>query len=451
MGSNPTVTATFASGRPCRGAMKIAVVGLGKIGLPLAAQYTSRGHEVIGCDVSAEVVLKVNSGKATFSGEPGLDELIESGVSKGLLSATHDTSAAVNKCDAVVVVVPLLVDSDGNPTFDVMDAATASVGQGLQAGSIVCFETTLPVGTTRNRLAPILERESGLIAGVDFHLVFSPERVYTGQVFENLRQYPKLVGGVNEQSGQAGVDFYSQVLTFNDRSDLSRPNGVWDLGSSEAAEFAKLAETTYRDVNIALANQFALYSEKAGIDVYKVIEACNSQPFSHIHQPGIAVGGHCIPVYPHMYLKGDPYATVVRIARETNKSMPLAAIQRAEGEIGDLAGMSVAILGLSYRGGVKEHAFSGAWALVDELKKRGAVPYVFDPMYSDEDLARLGLEPVGDPTEIDLVLLQTNHKEFLELDSRSFPNAKLIVDGRNFLGDKFAGGPQKYLSIGMPG
>lgn len=431
--------------------MRIAVVGLGKIGLPLAAQYASMGHEVLGCDVDQAVIKAVNDGLATFAGEPGLFERIQDSVNNRLLSATTETASAVSKSDAVVVVVPLLVDQEGKPTFDIMDAATAAVGRGLKSGSIVCFETTLPVGTTRNRLAPILERESGLVAGVDFHVVFSPERVYSGRVFENLREYPKLVGGINNESGKAGVDFYSKVLIFDQRPDLERHNGVWDLGSSEAAEFAKLAETTYRDVNIALANQFALFAERVGIDVHRVIEACNSQPFSHIHQPGIAVGGHCIPVYPHMYLLGDPTATVVRSAREANSYMPLAAISRAENQLGNLHGMKVAILGLAYRGGVKEHAFSGAWTLVDGLKNLGAIPHVIDPMYSDEELKSLGLTPVLAPEEIDLVIVQTNHKEFLEFDSKSFPNARLVIDGRNFLGANFSNGPQKYLSIGMPG
>jgi nucleotide sugar dehydrogenase len=431
--------------------LKISVVGLGKIGLPLAAQFASRGHEVFGCDIDTRVVEAVNTGVATFSGEPGLEDALSTCVSRGLLKATTETSLAVSQSDAVVVVVPLLVNFDGEVQFEILDAATEEVGRGLRPGTLVSLETTVPVGTTRKRVAAILEKESGLIAGTDFSLVFSPERVYSGRIFENLRAYPKLVGGVNQDSADEGVEFYRQVLTFDERADLPRPNGVWDLGSTEAAELAKLAETTYRDVNIALANQFALYSEKVGIDVYKVIEACNSQPFSQIHQPGIAVGGHCIPVYPHMYLQGDPEATVVKSAREANKKMPVEVIKRAESELGSLRGMTVAILGLAYRGGVKEHAFSGAWSLADELKERGAVPQVVDPMYSDQELNALGFEPCSNPSQVDLVIVQSNHEEFKELRPTSFPNARLVIDGRNFLAATFSGGPQRYLSIGIPG
>ena len=145
-----------------------------------------------------------------------------------------------------------MAQSEGVPDFGWMDAATRDVARGLQPGTLVSYETTLPVGTTRNRFRAMLEEGSGLVCGQDFFLVFSPERVFTGRVFADLRKYPKLVGGVDEASASRGVDFYAQVLDFDERPDLDRPNGVWDLGSAEASELAKLAETTYRDVNIGL-------------------------------------------------------------------------------------------------------------------------------------------------------------------------------------------------------
>ena len=153
-------------------------------------------------------------------------------------------------------------------------------------------------------------------------------------------------------------------------NDLGQPNGVWDLGTCEAAELAKLAETTYRDINIAFANELAKFSDTAGIDVGKVIEACNSQPYSQIHQPGIAVGGHCIPVYPHFYLSEDGTARLPAAARLVNDDMPAYAVQRLADHVGSLAGRRVAVLGASYRGGVKETAFSGVFGVVDDLLSR---------------------------------------------------------------------------------
>jgi nucleotide sugar dehydrogenase len=249
-------------------------------------------------------------------------------------------------------------------------------------------------------------------------------------VFADLRRYPKLVGGVDPQSTAKGIDFYQQVLEFDDRPDLDRPNGVWDMGSAEAAELAKLAETTYRDVNIGLANQFALYASRAGIDIHRVIEASNSQPFSHIHRPGIAVGGHCIPVYPRLYLWKDPDATVVRAAREANAAMPERTVALLEPVIGSLEGRRVVVLGASYRGGVKETSFSGVHPTVAALVARGAVVLVHDPLFADDELAALGFTAYhfGDPVEAAVV--QTDHAEYAAIGAADLPGLRVLVDGR---------------------
>jgi nucleotide sugar dehydrogenase len=321
-----------------------------------------------------------------------------------------------------------------------MDAATQEIGAGLKPGTLVSYETTLPVGTTRNRFAKALEKASGLTAGKDFKLVFSPERVLTGRVFADLRKYPKLVGGIDSASTAAGVKFYEAVLDFDDRPDLPEKNGVWDLGSCEASEMAKLAETTYRDVNIALANQFAVFAEGANIDIAKVIAASNSQPYSHIHQPGIAVGGHCIPIYPRFYLWNDPKATVVAAARAANTLMPAHAVNLLVQELGKLTGKTVAVLGISYRGGVKESAFSGVFPTVAALKEQGATVVVNDPMYTDDEIKSLGFTPYKIGDSVDGMILQADHVEYKKLKAADFPGIKAVVDGRRSLDAKsFAG------------
>ena len=416
--------------------MKIAVIALGKIGLPLAVQFAKKGHHVIGCDVNQRTVDLINAGTEPFPGENFLAEYLAEVVASGHLVATTDTTKAVSESQAVVIVVPLFVDNQGIPDFGWMDDATAKIAAGLKPGTLISYETTLPVGTTRNRFAPALEKGSSLRAGVDFHLVFSPERVLTGRVFADLRKYPKLVGGINATSTRAGIAFYEEVLDFDDRPDLTEKNGVWDLGTCEASEMAKLAETTYRDVNIALANQFAIFAEGANIDIAKVIAASNSQPYSHIHQPGIAVGGHCIPIYPRFYLWNDPLATVVRSAREANAAMPEHGVTLLEKEFGDLAGKRVAVLGISYRGGVKESAFSGVFGVVTALKTRGALVVVNDPMYSDEEVVALGFEPYAIGEAADAVILQADHKEYKTLGAKDFPGVLAVVDGRRTMNPK---------------
>ncbi|GAA2894063.1 nucleotide sugar dehydrogenase [Microbacterium esteraromaticum] len=412
--------------------MRIAVVALGKIGLPLAVQFASSGHDVIGVDVNQKAVDTINAGIEPFPGEAHLQEKLSELIPAGRLRATTDYAEAIPGADAVVLVAPVFVnDETWEPDFKYMDAATRSLAEHLTPGTLVSYETTLPVGTTRTRWKPMLEEGSGLTEGVDFHVAYSPERVLTGRVFEDLRKYPKLIGALSDEGNRRAREFYEAVLQFDERPDLPRPNGVWDLGSTEASEMAKLAETTYRDVNIGLANQFGVFAANHGIDVYKVIEACNSQPYSHIHRPGIAVGGHCIPVYPRLYLSTDPDADIVRVARLFNASMPERLVAQAADMLGDLTGRRAVVLGAAYRGGVKETAFSGVFPTVAALAQRGAEVFVHDPLYSDDELRALGFEPftIGDAAE--LAILQTDHADYKTIAPSQIPGIKLLVDGRN--------------------
>lgn len=426
--------------------MKVSVVGLGKIGLPLAVHYARKGHHVFGVDINPHTVDQVNKGIEPFPGEAHLADYLPEVVGLEHLVATTDYAAAIPLSEVVVVVVPLFIDAEGQPDFGWMDTATQSIGENLSSDTLVIYETTLPVGTTRNRWAPKLEELSGLVEGEDFHCVFSPERVLTGRVFEDLRKYPKVVGGLSEEGEQAAKRFYEAVLDFDVRDDLGRENGVWLMGTAEAAEMVKLAETTYRDVNIGLANQFARFADKNNIDVYRVIEACNSQPYSHIHQPGIAVGGHCIPVYPRLYLWNDPEATIVTAAREANLAMPEYAVSKLESLIGDLRNKSILILGASYRGRVKETAFSGVFGVLNSLVLREARVFVHDPLYTDDELLALGLDPWGEEHPVDGVILQADHSEYLEKDFPIFGLNVPIVDGRHYLPQ---GGSRNIFALGQ--
>ena len=410
--------------------MIISVVGMGKIGLPLAVQYASKGHTVFGVDINQKTVDLVNAGKEPFPGEVGLADALPGLRQEGLLSATTSYEAAIPQSEAVVIVVPLFVDENDKPDFDWMDSATKSIGTNLAANTLVLYETTLPIGTTRSRWKPMLETESGLREGQDFHVVFSPERVLTGRVFEDLRKYPKLVGGISPEGTQKAIDFYESVLDFDNRTDLARENGVWDLGSAEAAEMAKLAETTYRDVNIALANQFALHAQDVGVDIYRVIEACNSQPYSHIHRPGISIGGHCIPVYPRLYMSSDSTGGVVAEARRLNAGMPATLLDRFSKMIGGFSGKTVLVLGIAYRGGVKEDAFSGVYSIVSCAEALGASVVVSDPLYDDREIESLGLTPFRDSEEPEVIVINTDHEIYSSMSSLLFPSVQSILDGR---------------------
>ncbi|MBV8715711.1 MAG: nucleotide sugar dehydrogenase [Chloroflexi bacterium] len=420
----------------------VAVVGLGKIGLALAAQYADKGQRVIGCDINPTVVELTNRGEVPLYSEPGLAERVASAHTAGRLSATTETQKAVAQSDVVVVIVPLVVDQSGSPDFSALDLATAAIARGLRSGALVIYETTLPMGTTRGRFGPMLE-QSGLRMGVDFGLAFSPERVLVGRTFHDLRTYPKVVGGITPESTDAATRFYRTVL---DAEILVMPD-------SETAEFVKLAETTYRDVNIALANELARFADSRGVDASAAFRAANTQPYSHLHQAGVGVGGHCIPVYPRFLLAHDKHAELglVRRARQINDGMAKYVVDAIEEHLGTLHDKRVLVLGLAYRPGQKEASFSSALLLLDVLRTRGARTFLHDPLFSETEIAGYGVEPafLESPPPVHAVIVQTGHPEYLDLDWSRFQGLCVVVDGRNVLDAaavKHAGAA--YMGIG---
>ncbi len=420
--------------------MRVVVVALGKIGLPLAVHIARAGHEVVGCDVDERVVALVNDAREPFPGEAGLADGLREVVGDGRLRAQTDTAAAVATApDLVIAVPPLVVDAAARPDWGVLDSVIADIGRGLKqvpADSdpvVVSVETTLPVGTTRTRISPALAKASGLRPELSFYAVFSPERVYSGRIFADLDTYPKLVGGLSADGEARGVALYRSFIEAE----------VWPMGSAEAAEMTKLAETTYRDVNIALANEFARYAGQIGVDVHRVIDAANSQPFSHVHRPGVAVGGHCIPVYPHFYLEGDHAARIPALARDVNRAMPAYAVGLLDAALDGLEDARVLILGVAYRGGVKETAFSGAFDVRDALAAAGAIPLAADPLYDDDELRELGFEP-WDGGPLDGAIVQADHADYRTLTPEALPGVRAVVDGRDVVD------PEPFAAAGIP-
>jgi len=410
--------------------MNVTVIGMGKIGLPLAVNFARHGAIVTGLDLQDEVVAMINSGLEPFPGELNLSHFMKECIQNSTLSATTNIQESLSKANVVVVCIPLIIDKQGNPDFQNIDQLALDIGKHISKGALVCFETTLPVGTTRNRFTPAIEDTSGFEVGQDFYVVFSPERVLTGRVFEDLKRYPKLVGGVTDECTKHGVEFYSAVLDFYDRPDLIKANGVWPLQNAESAEFAKVAETTYRDVNIGLANEFAVYASSKNIDIEEVIEASNSQPFSHIHSPGISVGGHCIPVYPRFYIWENTESQIVNAARKRNLEMPRRAINQVKNEIGELRNLRIGVLGITYRTGVKEIAFSGALDLLEYLDSEGAIVFGLDPFYNEQEIIEFGFKGQANLDELDGVLIHTDHSEFDDIDFNSLKHLKFLYDGR---------------------
>ncbi|CAN2246086.1 WecC UDP-N-acetyl-D-mannosaminuronate dehydrogenase [actinobacterium SCGC AAA044-D11] len=427
--------------------MNVTVVGMGKIGLPLAVNFAKHDQRVTGLDTSGVVVSQINHGIEPFPGEKNLSELLKQVVIEKKLTATSNFVQALSDAEVVVVCIPLIVDNGGNPDFTNIDNLASTIGKNIGLGTLICFETTLPVGTTRNRFTKTIAEESKMVVGKDFFVVFSPERVLTGRIFSDLKKYPKLVGGVTEECTRRGVEFYRKVIDFDQRDDLAKPNGVWPMKNSEAAEFAKIAETTFRDVNIGLANEFAIYAKQNDIDILEVIEASNSQPYSMIHTPGIAVGGHCIPVYPRFYIWNNLNSRIVLAAREQNLEMPRRAIEQIKKEIGSITGMKIGLLGITYRPGVKESAFSGALDLLSLLTTEGAEVSGLDPFYNNTELEELGFSGQVNLNDVDGIIIHTAHPEFASLKFDDMASLKFVYDGRKSNQNLKNSNQFKYLSF----
>lgn len=407
--------------------MNVAVIGAGKMGLPLAAYMASRELLVTACDIDEELVSSINAGQCVID-EPGLPEMITTAVASGNLRASTDTVAVVKEADAVIVIVPALINEGHDIDLKVLESVTRQIASAMHPGLLVCYETTVTVGTCRERFVPMLEA-SGYKCGTDFHVCFSPERVKSRMVIQRLSETPKVVGGFNELSSQKGEKFYARALGAE----------VLQVGTMEAAEFTKLVGMLYRDVNIALVNQISRYAETIGMDLSKVIPAANTNGEAHLLQPGIGVGGHCAPVYPWFIIRdAERHGVNLSLATEAralNDGQAVHVAQRVSGELQGLEGKRILILGLAFRPEVKEAAFSPAFLVQAAFKKHGAAVFLNDHYYSHGEIQDFGFQPgdLDDPKGYDAVVLVTGHRRFRGLDFGALASSgvKVVMDGRN--------------------
>lgn len=405
--------------------MKITVVGGGRMGLPLACMFGKHGAFVTVCDINPALVRSLQSGECPYE-EPGLPELIAHLHRTGRLSASTDTAKASVASDVIVVIVPAHLTPERDIDFSVLQAASAEIGKGLSRGALVIYETTVSVGGTRRSLIPVIERHSGLKAGDDFYVAYSPERVKANLVLARLATTPKVVGGLNDASRAKAVEVY--------RRYLGAP--VDDVGTIEAAEMTKLLGMLYRDVNIALANELAAFCEMAGVDFDRIRAAANTDGEANLLMPGIGVGGHCTPVYPYFLTRESRRLGMTQriseAAREINDLQPSRELDRIAVAWKSLTGQRVHLLGLGFRPGVKVDTFSPAYTLRDHLRKCGATVTIEDPYYSDDELRSAGFES-GTAHGASLVVLNTAHPEFSHPDFMAWRRSgvEVVLDGRN--------------------
>jgi UDP-N-acetyl-D-glucosamine dehydrogenase len=407
----------------------VAIVGAGYVGVPLAHVFADAGRSVLLVDVSEERVAMLNRGESYIDDVPG--EVMKRLVEEKRLRATTDYDE-LRDCDAILIALPTPLSKQREPDLSIVRSATREIGKRLRAGQLVVLESTTYPGTTRDEVLPILEAESGLTAGRDFHVAFSPERIDPGRKDHTTRTVPKVVGGIDEASTEAAARLYGSAIDHIHR-----------VSTPEAAELTKLLENIFRSVNIALVNELAMLCDRMGIDVWEVVDAAATKPFGFMRfEPGPGLGGHCIPIDPfYLTWKAREYDFTTRfieLAGEVNQNMPYycrsvvsQALNHGAGK--SLASSKVLVLGVAYKADIGDMRESPALKLIELLQTAGADVSYHDPHVPQFEEHGLSLSSVPlDPAAYDAVVVVTAHSA---IDySKLVEEAQLVVDLRNATG-----------------
>jgi UDP-N-acetyl-D-mannosaminuronic acid dehydrogenase len=410
---------------------KVCVIGLGYIGLPTASTFATHGLNVIGVDINSEVVSILRNGGVHIS-EPGLQQLVQAAVQSGRMKI----SDVPEEADAFIISVPTPFYQDEQGSFEgrsyrladmrAVTAATESIVEYLQPGNLVVLESTSPPRTTVDLVRPILER-SGLKAGADFHLAYSPERVLPGKILQELTENARVIGGIDEASGTAGKELYSHFV----KGEIVQTDAT-------TAELVKLMENTYRDINIAIAMEFSRLAERFGVDIWEAIGIANRHPRVKILNPGPGVGGHCISVDPWFLVEAAPdISTLIAAARQVNDGQPQYVVKLIQQVLGaDLKGKHLAVLGLAFKPDVDDLRESPAIEVAELLSRQGASVRAYEPYKLDALVGgvscRSSLEEAIKDAEV--LLLLVGHQEFKDLDPiklTTLTSARFAIDTVN--------------------
>jgi len=384
--------------------MRIGIVGLGYVGLPLAVAFAQAGHEVVGVDLDGRKVAGINAGVSHIEDVPSA--MLEA---VGEHIRASSSYAELSDVEVVVIAVPTPLTVNREPDLAPLQGAAAELAAVLRAGQLVVLESTTFPGTTRELLKPRLE-ESGLVAGADFNLAFSPERVDPGRTDHTMRTTPKIVGGLTPACTERAGAFYAEVC-----------DTIVAVSSPEAAEMAKLLENIFRSVNIALVNELSMLTDRMGIDIREVVDAAATKPFGFMRfDPGPGMGGHCLPVDPfYLAWKAREYdqpTEFIELAGKVNQQMPYFCFQRIQRTLDDegkpVRGSRVAVLGVAYKPGVSDLRESPALKIVRLLQERGALVGYHDPHVPELAAFDLRCEPLDElVAEADLVVIVTAHPQ----------------------------------------
>jgi UDP-N-acetyl-D-glucosamine dehydrogenase len=407
----------------------VAIIGAGYVGVPLAEVFAAAGRSVLLVDVDAAKVAQLNRGESHI--EDVSSKRLKQLIANHSLRATTDYDE-LRDADAILIALPTPLSKQREPDLTIVLSASEEIARRLRPGHLVVLESTTYPGTTRDEIQPVLERGSGLIAGVDFHLAFSPERVDPGRLDFTTSNVPKIVGGINEASTEAAVALYGGAI-----------DTIHRVSSPEAAELTKLLENIFRSVNIALVNELAQLCDRMGIDIWEVVDAAATKPFGFMRfDPGPGLGGHCIPIDPfYLTWKAREYdfsTRFIELAGEVNQNMPYYCRSRVSQALNHGAGKSVSgskilVIGVAYKADISDMRESPAAKLIQLLDNAGATVSYHDPHIPcyEENGAVLSSVTL-DPGSYDAVVIATAHSE---IDySQLVQDAKLVIDLRNAIG-----------------
>ncbi|WP_110112577.1 nucleotide sugar dehydrogenase [Bacillus sp. CGMCC 1.16541] len=399
---------------------KLCVVGLGYIGLPTAVMFANHGLMVHGVDVNERAVELINK-KQLHIEENGLQERLISAVESGNFTA----STKPEEADVFIIAVPSPINADKTANLNYVREATKSIAPFVRKGNLVILESTVPPRTVEDVMLPVLV-ETGLEIGTDIFVSHSPERVIPGKVFEELINNDRIVGGINEESSRLTVELYQTFV-----------KGNIHVTDATTAEMVKVIENTYRDVNIAFANELAKISEKIGVNAWEAIKLANYHPRVNIHLPGPGVGGHCIAVDPWFLVELQPeLAKIISLSRQTNDSMPEYTALKAKSII-EQKGIQhgrVAVLGLAFKGNIDDMRESPSTEVIHHLEQAGVDYTAFDPHIKENKLARQTQSLEEAVSHADLILVLTDHNEFKELSPKTVKGSMrtpVIFDTKN--------------------
>lgn len=400
----------------------ICVIGLGYIGLPTSVMFAKHGFNVHGVDVNEKIVQTL-SNKELHIEEPGLKEALIEAVDSGHL--TFSTTPI--EADAFIIAVPSPITDVKKANLDYIISGTESIVDYVKKGSLVVLESTVPPRTVEDVMVPILEK-TNLDVNKDIYIAHSPERVIPGKIFEELENNDRIIGGLTKEAAELTKKLYKSFV-----------KGNIHLTDATTAELVKVIENTYRDINIAFANELAKISEKIGVNAWEAIQLANYHPRVNIHQPGPGVGGHCIAVDPWFLVEQQPeLAKMIALARNTNDNMPSYVVDEiiTIAKENQVASPKVALLGLSYKGNVDDMRESPSLTVMDNLKQAGLDYHVYDPFIHDVRVNNQTLSLENTIDGADIVVILTDHKEFKEYDPSIIGSSmgnKLILDTKNCL------------------